>query len=95
MKKLAIVLMVGILSGCATQSFNISNNSEQTPTADEMQSFFVYGLGQTKEIDAASICGGTEKVAKIETSSTFLNNLLGSLTFGIYAPRQAKIYCTK
>ncbi len=62
-------------------------------TLEQSQSFFVYGIGQQKVIDAAEVCGGMENVAKVEVQQTFVNGLLSTVTFGIYTPREARVYC--
>lgn len=97
MKKLFVaMLMAGSMAGCATQTFEMKGgNSSTTPDKEVMQPFFVSGLGQTQEIDAAEICGGVDKVAKVESHMSFLNGLLGGVTWGLFTPRQAKVYCTK
>ena len=41
----------------------------------------------------AKICGGAENVVKTETQQTFVNGLLGFITFGIYTPLEARVYC--
>ncbi|MBE1273995.1 MULTISPECIES: Bor family protein [Enterovibrio] len=93
MKKTA-VLVVGalMLSGCAQQTF-VVNDKQGNLEEETMQSFFVSGIGQKKTIDAASVCGGAENVAKVEVQQTFLDGFLGFVTFGIYTPRDARVYC--
>ncbi|WP_278225041.1 Bor/Iss family lipoprotein [Actinobacillus equuli] len=44
-------------------------------------------------MDAAKICGSASKVGKVETETTFFNGLLGMVTYGIYSPRQIRVYC--
>ncbi|HDL3047282.1 TPA: lipoprotein bor, partial [Mannheimia haemolytica] len=39
------------------------------------------------------ICNGADKVGKVETETTFFNGLLGTITYGIYSPRQIRVYC--
>jgi hypothetical protein len=50
-------------------------------------------LGQTQTIDAAAVCGGANKVVKVERQTSFINGVLGMLTGGIYTPYDAKVYC--
>ena len=64
-------------------------------TKEVMQTFFVSGTGQEQELDAADICGGVDKVARVESELSFLNGFLGSLTGGLYTPRQAKVFCVE
>ena len=55
--------------------------------------FFVSGIGQKKTVDAAKICGGAENVVKTETQQTFVNGLLGFITFRHLYPLEARVYC--
>jgi hypothetical protein len=59
-----------------------------------MQDFFVSGLGQTQSVNAADVCGGTDRVAKVERVESGLNIFLGLITNGIYTPYTAKVYCS-
>lgn len=62
---------------------------------EKSQAFFVSGIGQKQTVNAARICGGLDKVIKVEVEQTFLDILLGQVTFGIYTPRSARVYCSK
>ena len=97
MNKFALLLLVAslfTLSGCAKNKFHVQQGSSgQIEKYDQMQHFFVWGIGQSKTIDAARICGGADKVARVETQETFVNVLLTSLTSGLYEPRQARVFC--
>jgi hypothetical protein len=52
---------------------------------------FVLGLVPPPEIDATEKC--TDGVARVETELTFLNQVVGLLTFGIYTPMRVKVTC--
>ena len=92
-KKIISVIGAILLSGCAAQTFNINGAEGEVPTTQISHHFFISGLGQEKVLDAAEICGGVDKVVKVEAQLTFINGLLGLITLGIYTPRDAKIYC--
>jgi hypothetical protein len=94
MRKSALVLAVLFLSGCATQTYNIHGGNSSNIKKEDMQHFFISGLGQEKDMDAAQICGGADKVAMVQSHLTFLDGFLGTVTFGIYTPRSARVYCT-
>jgi len=81
------------LSGCATQTFNVQGGGPEEPTQETVHHFFISGLGQSKELDAAAVCGGAERVARVQTELRFLDGLLGAVTSGIYTPRTARVYC--
>ena len=95
MTRLAVLaLSVAVLSGCANSSFTVAG-SGSAPTQAKSQHFFVAGIGQKKNIDAAEVCGGIEKVEKVEVQQTFLNGLVSVLTLNIYTPRMARVYCNQ
>ena len=97
MKKLAVaesaaVLLAG-LAGCSTQTYIVSNQTaSQTASYDKMQHFFVGGIGQQSEKDTKEVCPNGS-VAKVQTQQTFLNGFLGAISYGIYSPRDMRIYC--
>lgn len=94
MKKLVFLGVFAALStGCATQTYLLSNQSQATPSVDKAQTFFVSGLAQQQEINAAEVCNGANNVAKVEAQHSFLNGVLGTISSGIYTPRQVRIYC--
>ena len=94
MKKLMIAGMIAVLStGCATQTYLLSSGGQETPTKDTWQHFFVSGIGQSQTENAAEICGGADKVAKIQTEYSILNGIAGSISHGIYTPRQNRVFC--
>ena len=98
MKKMIAVALLAILtSGCATQNYLVSSTEAPTastqPNAEKLQTFFVSGLGQEKEIDAALVCQGQQNVASIQTKANFINVVLGVVSNGIYTPRQIRVYC--
>ena len=94
-KGLVFLFCASTYVGCATQTFVMRENPSVAPykKVDEMQHFFIYGLGQEKKLKAAKICGGIENVYKVQTKYTFVNWLLAAVTIGIYTPHQAKVYC--
>jgi hypothetical protein len=55
--------------------------------------FYIWGIAQSRAINPAKTCGSIENVAKVETQTTFLDGLLSAITFGIYSPREVRIYC--
>lgn len=94
MTKISIPLTIAIvISGCSAQTFNINGENGEIPTNQTSQHFFIAGIGQEKITNAAAICGGVDKIVKVEAQQTFINGFLGFITFGIYTPRDAKVYC--
>lgn len=94
MKKIAMASLLAILaSGCTTQTYLMANGGNSTASYNKMQPFFVSGIGQEQEVNAAEVCDGADKIAKVQTQQTFLNGLLGNLTYGLFTPRQIRVYC--
>ena len=92
-KLIHIIAIAAFITGCSAQTFNINGSTGEAPTNQESQHFFISGIGQEKITDAARVCGGVGNIVKVEAQQTFLNGLLGFITFGIYTPRDAKVYC--
>lgn len=94
MKKILSVTLLIALTGCSTQTYLVSSQQGNAqPSYDKMQTFFVSGIGQEQEVNASDICESNLNVTKVENKQTFLNGLLHTITYGIYSPRQARIYC--
>ena len=95
MKKITLlILSVFLLSGCATQTFLIQDQPSKL-SEEKSSHFFVAGVFQTDEVDASAICGGADKVAKVETKLSVVNGFLSLITYGIYTPRQKTVYCVR
>lgn len=85
------------LAGCSTQTAYVNGTSAatapKTPTFSKSQSFFISGIGQEQTVNAAEVCGSAHRVAKVESSLQPKDIGLGIITFGIYTPRTAKVFC--
>jgi len=97
MKNLGVVVQSLWLSGCAASTHYVSDVSVYEDSSSASQTnwdhFFIAGIGQEKEIDAARICGGADRVAKTTTLLTPANWAAGFFTLGIYTPRTTEVYC--
>lgn len=92
-KMVSVALFVTLLSGCAAQTFIVDGDTSRKATTQKSQTFFISGLGQEQITDAAAVCGGSQNIIKVEAQHTFVNGLIGFVTFGIYTPRDAKVFC--
>ena len=54
--------------------------------------YFLWGLFQKNDVDAAKICGG-RMPRKIIVEQRWYQSLFQGLTFGIYSPMQTTVYC--
>ena len=95
LKKLIATGLVMLCTGCATQQFDLKANLDASPNFQDNQTFWVGGIGQQSEVDAAKVCGGAGKVGRVETKLTPGNVGLTLITLGIYSPREISITCTK
>lgn len=95
MKTCVAVLCCFLLASCARQTIQIQNEDASSIGVERMHHFFVGGIGQSANVNAAEICGGAEKVAMVETQQTFLDSVLFLVSYGGYAPRTLIIYCRK
>ena len=91
------IFVVALLAGCSVQQAGIGAGQYEptTPTLERQQVFFLGGVGQTKQIDAASVCGGADRVARVEARQSGLDVLIGTLTLGFVTPRTARVYCVR
>jgi uncharacterized lipoprotein YajG len=92
-KILSSVVLIATLTGCAAQTFIVNGDTSHKPTTQDSHTFFISGLGQEQVTDAAAICDGADNIIKVEAQHTVVNGLLGLITFGIYTPRDAKVFC--
>ena len=97
MRKIILCLIfLFVLSNCQSQKvyFNKFGAVSRFPTERGMQSFFLFGLVETKNsyIDASKVCKGNE-IVMVETAANLLDMWLSVVTFGIYTPRHYYLYC--
>jgi hypothetical protein len=96
MKKLVLVAAAALaLTGCAVQRFDLQPATQDAAAYNDSQSFWIGGIGQSEEIDAAKVCGGAKKVQRVETQVTAGNVGLTVVTLGIYSPRQIRVFCVR
>ncbi len=94
MKYLLLPLLVLTLVGCASQSVYVHGDLTGPPDFEEMQNFWILGIGQESMIDATPICGAKRGgVSHVRVRQTFSNALVTIVTLGIYAPRTVQVYC--
>src|SRR5262249_5250434 len=74
-------------SGCYVATVDM-RKPEGAVHVQKFASCWVYGLVPPPTVDAAALC--PNGISKVETQHSFLNYLVGGLTFGIYTPIQIK-----
>nr|prf iss gene [Escherichia coli] len=95
-KMLFSAALAMLITGCAQQTFTVGNKpTAVTPKETITHHFFVSPIGQRKLLMQPKFVGGAENVVKTETQQTFVNALPGFITFGIYTPLEARVYCSQ
>lgn len=83
--------MAGMLTAC----YHATIDTGLTPSTETIEepwaSAWIYGLVAPEPIETMEDC--TNGVAKVETHLSFVNQLVGFLTIGIYTPMNIKVTC--
>ncbi len=83
-----------LLSGCYHARVTTSDSKPATVVVEQtFASSWIYGLVPPKEIDATDKC--SSGVATVETRLSFVNQLVGALTLGIYTPMHIRVTCAE
>lgn len=87
----AIAAIAVIASGC----YHATINTGRTPSGQQVERpwahSFIYGLVSPSTVETAAQC--PNGVARVETQHSFLNMLVGAITFGIYTPMDIRVQC--
>lgn len=89
----AVLLAAAALASSACYRVTVvTNATPSTVTVDKpWNNSFVYGLVPPAPIDVAPKC--TNGVSKVVTQRSFLNSLVGAITYSIYTPLQVNVTC--
>ena len=95
MKKLFSVLVISIalslmMSSCYSHKFVVGNGPQTGVDVTEKNNFFVLGLIPGKVSDPQKMAGDAQDFEVTEVQ-TFVDGLLGVITFGIYTPTTTKV----
>lgn len=99
MKKLTLMASVAILVGltsCMNTRILVGNVTPSEPVVEvnkQCNGHFVYGLipGKKATVSADKLMDG-KKDYVVRTYTSFVDGLVGGLTFGIYTPTTTKLY---
>jgi hypothetical protein len=78
--------------GCYKATFISSPNAVRGEEHSTWNSFFLWGLVGSDEVDVKEFCPNG-RVASIQTGQNVANWFLAGITFGIYSPRRTLIHC--
>ena len=88
---IAAAALIALGTGCYHVTVVTGAPDGQTTIDQQWQNSFVFGLVPPKEINANGTC--TRSVSKVETERSFLNGLVGAITWNIYTPMHTKVTC--
>jgi Bor protein len=86
----AVILAFGVF-GCYHATVETGLTSSTEVIHETFASSWIYGLVPPDVISAKAKCA--HGVAKVETQHSFVNSLVGIITFGIYTPMDIKVTC--
>ena len=88
---LSLAAITAVFAGC----YHATIETGAIPSADVMEKSFasgwIYGLVPPSTVSTAARC--PHGPAKVETKLSFVNQLVGFLTLGIYTPMNIKVTC--
>ena len=90
---LSLILTVALLTGAVgCYHANVDTGLASAGSAKKIWAHtWIYGLVPPSTVVARDMC--PDGVAKVETQLTFVNGLVGALTFGIYTPMEIAVTC--
>lgn len=88
---LIVVALLFVLPGCYHATIDTGLNPGTEVIHQKFASCWIYGLVPPKTVMATEKC--QHGVALVETQYSFLNWLVGAVTFGIYTPMEIKVTC--
>ena len=90
-EKLLLLAAAVLCAGCYHVTVITGAPAATTTIDKQWQNSFVYGLVPPPEVNARETCG--QGVSKVETERTFLNGLVGAITYNIYTPMRVTVTC--
>ena len=90
MKAFIAVAFIAV-AGCYHATVETGATPSSVVVDKPWASSWIYGLVPPSVVSTAQRC--PDGVAKVETQHTFLNQLVGFLTLGIYTPMQITVTC--
>lgn len=94
MKTITTLGLLLSLGACSTVTIRDKGTSKLSsdPSYESSKSYFFWGLGGEHHVDVKKVCGSSQPV-QMQAQSTVVDSLLSIVTFGIYYPRTAKVWC--
>lgn len=93
LKALCLIVCVMVMAGCYAATIETGRPAGTKVVEKKWASSWIYGLVPPSTITTTAAC--PNGVAKVQTQLSFLNQLVGILTWGIYTPMQIVVTCAE
>ncbi len=96
MKNIKLFLMVMLLGGitlfssCYTYTFSVGEGAKSNETVTKMNPYFIFGLAPGNVSNPNEMAGNV-KDYEVKIQHTFVDGLLGAVTFGIFTPTHTTV----
>ena len=87
----SLAVMAVTVAGCYNAKIETGLPPSDRKIEDHWADSWIYGLVPPEAVETAERC--PNGVAKVETKLSFLNQLVGVLTLGIYTPMYIEVTC--
>jgi hypothetical protein len=91
--RIAVACCALLLSGCYHATIETGLTPSTVTLEQRWANSWIYGLVPPKTVNTSARC--TTGVGRVETQLSFLNQLVGLLTFGIYTPMDVRVTCAQ
>jgi hypothetical protein len=91
--RIAAPLFALLLSGCYHATVETGLTPSTVTLEQRWAKSWIYGLVPPETINTSARC--TNGVARVETQLSFLNQLVGFLTLGIFTPMDVRVTCAQ
>ena len=91
--RLLLALLSLSLMGCYAGTVDTGLPPSSKVIKQAWASCWIYGLVPPKTVETAAQC--PNGVARVETKLSFVNQLVGALTLGIYTPMEITVTCAE
>ncbi len=90
-RTVTMALVMVVLSGCYHATIETGLPPSNVTVEEPWAASWIVGLVPPKTVETAALC--PNGVAVVETQQSFLNGLVGALTFGIFTPMNITVTC--
>lgn len=86
----ALFFLIVFMTGCYAHSHVVGDGPQRGLSTSTKQWYLVYGLAPLSEVDTRDMAEGAEDYL-IETEQSFVDSIIGAVTFGLIAPRTVTV----